>query len=131
MEMETTNPQTPTLKIGEYYQQGDVILRRIAQLPTEGITKAATKVLQEGETTGHMHQFDAGAAVQLYTCTDLGLLNGGQTIYPGIGKFIVVNEPSELRHEEHRAFKIAPGIYEMDLIREFNYDSYETERVRD
>lgn len=41
----------------QYYQQGDVILRRMDSLP-EGLEKfEGMKALQHGEPTGHMHRF--------------------------------------------------------------------------
>jgi len=117
----------------QYYQQGDVLLKRVAALP-EGLEKFdGEKALQHGETTGHMHRFDAGAAVDLFVRPEAErvFLNNGNTIVPGIGKFLIVREPSALSHEEHRTLTIAPGIYEMDLVREYDYDSQEVRWVVD
>lgn len=125
----TTNQKTSVM----YYQQGDVMLKRVAALP-EGLEKFdGEKALQHGESTGHMHRFDGNAAVDIYVqpAAERVLLNNGMTIVPGIGKFLIVREPSALRHEEHHTQIIAPGIYEMDLVREYDYDRLEERRVID
>lgn len=115
-----------------YYQQGDVILRPITAVP-EGfeLQKEATRVLQEGETTGHKHQFLDVKNVDIFAARDGLALSGGATIHMGIGKVIVLRQPSPLTHEEHKAITLPPGIYEMDLVREYDYDKEETARVLD
>lgn len=116
-----------------YYQQGDVLLKQVSELPA-GLEKFdGEKALQHGETTGHMHRFQSNAAVDLFVLPthERVFLNNGNTIVPGEGKFIIVREPSPLSHEEHQTIVIAPGIYEMDLVREYDYDRDEVSRVRD
>ena len=125
------------MKTGNYYQQGDVILRKIDALP-EGLNKQDSKVLQHGETTGHMHQFDRDAAVTVYVGTtspkdslsDSSELNF-KTVTENGNKYIVVDVPALLRHEEHKPITIEPGVYEIDIVREFDYDKFEMSRVVD
>ena len=115
-----------------YYQQGDVILRPISKLP-EGLTEQESKVLQHGETTGHMHQFDRDSKVSVYVGIPeaaAGDLNF-TTITENGNKYVVVEAPALLRHEEHKAFEVPPGIYQIDIVREFNYEKYEASRVVD
>lgn len=116
------------LKEGQYYQQGDVILRRISQLP-EGLEKLSTLVIQEGETTGHMHQFNNDGTVTVYL--DPSSKEDGARITPAVGKYIIVGETAYLRHEEHKTITVEPGVYQVDIVREFCYDTYEMQRVRD
>lgn len=115
------------MKVGQYYQQGDVIIRKIDKLP-EGLENQGDKILQYGETTGHMHQFSRDAAVNVFTTPGMAK-EGGITI--NFGKYIEVKEPSILYHEEHKAFTVDPGLYAVDIVREFDYDSMEATRVRD
>lgn len=112
------------------YQQGDVILRPISKLP-EGYELTEDKVLQEGETTGHKHQFLDTKAVSVYALTGGQPLNQGDTIHLGIGKVVIVRKQTELTHEEHKPISLPPGVYEMDLVREYDYDKEETARVLD
>lgn len=113
-----------------YYQQGDVILRPVQALP-EGFDLTDSKVLQEGETTGHKHQFLDSKAVDVYVANLKTPLSGGATIHFGIGKVVVVKREAKLTHEEHKPVTLPPGIYEMDLVREYDYDADEMRRVID
>lgn len=117
------------MKIGEIYQQGDVIIRKIKALP-KGAEKSKSKVLQFGEVTGHKHQFEAKAPVTLYLVPTNNL--PGMRITEENGqKFIQVDAPSLLRHEEHNPIEIAPGCYEIDIVREYDYEADEMTRVVD
>lgn len=111
-----------------YYQQGDVLLKKVKELPN-GCEKLDTRVLQLGEVTGHKHQF-LQDNVEVYIAPEFK----GQemTITPDEGKFIVVlDSPSALTHEEHRPVIVEPGVYQVDIVREFDYDSMEARRVVD
>lgn len=114
------------------YQQGDVNIFPIEKLP-EGLIEQKDTVLQEGEVTGHKHQFTADSDVTVLYMPDSVLLGTeeSKTIHPGITKFLQVNKPSKLVHEEHKTIIIQPGLYKTDLVREFNYDLMETRRVVD
>jgi hypothetical protein len=115
-----------------YFQQGDVLLKRIEQLP-DGVVPLSDKsrILQRGETTGHKHAFAADAKVQLYTVPASGPLSGLRiSTHDGVA-FVEILEPTTLRHEEHNPIEVEPGIYEVDLVREFDYESLETRRVAD
>lgn len=117
------------MKVGEFYQQGDVILRKVNNLP-KGLKKLDTKILQLGEVTGHKHQF-LDQEVEVYI--DPKFESNSMTITPDEGKFLVVmgDKPSDLVHEEHRTVPVEPGIYEVDIVREFDYEKLESARVRD
>jgi len=95
----------------DHIQQGDVILKRITKIP-EGSNEVKRKnkavVLAEGEHTGHAHRiFDVDAM-----------------FYEKDGKFYLKNEnPVTLSHEEHKAFIIEPGIWEVGQVREKDWIS--------
>ena len=102
-------------------EQGDVVLKRLPlndndERPEETIPVSAkkvdTNVLQEGEHTGHAHRLDLGGQFEVF-----------QT--PEKQKYLRVYAPVALRHEEHKAFKIAPGDYRIDIVREV--DPFEDE----
>lgn len=116
----------------KYYQQGDVILKQVQELPAGlELLQKTDKILQRGETTGHKHQFDAGAAVSLYTFPAAGPMAGMRIATHDGVTYIHVEHPAALRHEEHKPITIDPGVYQLDLVREFDYESLETRRVVD
>lgn len=121
--------------------QGDVIIRKVEALP-EGLKKLEGKVLQESEVTGHHHHFAPDAEVEVYQRDEKA---GEQlTITPNMGKYIVVEgtsllyhgkefelDPNKTGNGDHKALTIEPGIYEIDIVREYDYDAMETRRVVD
>lgn len=135
--------QEQIMNIGEYIQQGDILIKRIASLP-EGLVPMKDKVLQESEITGHRHHFKPTAAVDLFESQGEIIVDGISTITPNFGKFIVVRETEQLFHGkgfdaepnlrgvgDHKALTITPGVYEIDIVREWSYDENETVRVVD
>ncbi len=113
-------------------QQGDVILKRVASLP-DGVVpleKGAT-VLQRGETTGHAHRFESPMTVRLFTVPHEGPLAGMRiATHDGVA-FVEVLDTTALKHEEHNPISVGPGVYQVDLVREFDYEEMETRRVVD
>jgi len=107
----------------KYYQQGDVLLKKISQLPDGAKVKTGRDayVVQEGESTGHAHRFPEGGD------------GGNVTLYTvGNVTYVQVREaPAPISHEEHNTIQIAPGLYEIDLVREYDYNRNEVRRVVD
>lgn len=93
------------------FRQGDVFLKKLSK----SIDKAGLKdiereagrvVLAHGEVTGHSHAIaDKAARFMLNEQTQQ--------------RFLEVKEPSTLRHEEHRAFELPVGDYEVVIQREY------------
>jgi hypothetical protein len=46
-------------------------------------------------------------------------------------RYIVIGDTVLLRHEEHNPVQLPAGIYEIDIVREFDYESHEMRRVVD
>lgn len=124
--------------------QGDVVLKRVDILP-EGakLVQEDAKVLQHSEVTGHHHQFTKESRVNLYQ-VPAESVPGIATITDNQGKVIEVLEPSYLFHGklfdhapqlkgtgDHASILIQPGIYVVDIVREYDYDYHETRRVTD
>lgn len=124
--------------------QGDVILKRIPALPDSArLVDGNTKVLQHSEVTGHHHQFTPESRVELYLVPS-EVVPGIATITENQGKVINVLEPSWLFHGklfdhqpqlrdtgDHVSIKIPPGLYVVDIIREYDYQYHSTKRVED
>ena len=125
--------------------QGDVVLFPVLSIPPEArLVEDKSKVLQQSETTGHHHHFKPGANVDVY---ETGPARAGVSvrhITPDMGKYIHVPSTEELFHGlgfdkqpqisgrgDHESQVIAPGLYQVVITREFNYDTMETVRVVD
>jgi hypothetical protein len=106
-----------------YYQQGDVIIKRIDSLPSginevEKDFKGRGIVLAEGEHTGHFHGIaDTNSAV---------LYENGEDL-----RFLEVKDGVTLTHQEHGHINITEGIYEVGVVREADHLSEEIRKVQD
>ena len=93
-------------------QQGDVLLKKVTELP-KGVKEIKSDkrgvVLAEGETTGHYHGISEDG-VALLECPK--------------GKRYVKNSNSHsvnLTHQEHKPITVDPGIWEIRIVREYDY----------
>lgn len=105
-------PSTPsqTNSRGTLYRHGDVLIRRISNLPA-GAQPNSGATLARGEVTGHSHRIREANAVQLW--------NSGDTL------FLEVKAPSAtLIHEEHKAIELPQGLYRVWKQREYTPDAY-------
>lgn len=108
------------MKIGEYFQQGDLILTRVSD--TDLVHNNATKVttdkaiLQRGDATGHAHRIDGKGFNQYQGWRD---------------RFLELTKTVTLKHEEHKPITLPPGIYRIGIVREVDHFAKETRYVRD
>lgn len=104
----------------EPIRQGDVLLLPVDSLP-DGMVDTTPKegrvVLMEGEATGHAHAFYDGG-VRVYKAP--------KATRP---TYLRVVETALLRHEEHGAAKVPPGIYK--IPQQVEYTPKELVRVTD
>jgi hypothetical protein len=89
----------------EWYQQGDVTIKPVASIPA-GATNQDTRVLAEGEATGHKH-LAAAEDVRLF------LHEGALYMHAPSGTTIV--------HEEHHVLDVPPGDYLIGQVREYDH----------
>lgn len=87
------------------YRHGDLLIVRRESLP-EGLSVRANGVLAEGEATGHAHRASGGATV----------LEDAE----GLVYLRVTEAGAAITHEEHRAFMLPAGDYEVVRQREFD-----------
>ena len=95
--------------MNQQHRHGDVGLFPVAELPDECRLvprDGGDVVLAYGEVTGHAHRI-ASRRVALWS--------------QGDRRYLVVEEPAELTHEEHGAQTLAPGVYEVVQQREYDY----------
>jgi hypothetical protein len=102
----------------QFYRQGDLLIRRIGSLPQQGLTKLDTKILAEGEATGHQHRLTLKTA-QLFRD------DANQR------RYLSIEEPTQLVHEEHKPITIEEGTYVVIQEREFDPFADYIRRVTD
>ena len=79
-------------------------------------------VLAQGEATGHAHAIKAPAeAVTLCEIREGGVVT----------RFLAVQEPVTLSHEEHGVQTIEPGVYSVGIVRERDWLSEDVRAVTD
>lgn len=133
--------------------QGDVILKRIKKLPKNLKKVEASKkkgeglIVQFSEVTGHHHHFkeDDLKNVELFTRTEsLQKSLGFTTITEDGSKFLSISAPTKMYHGkgfvetpsklgvgDHDALTIPTGLYEMKIVREYDYNLKEERKIRD
>lgn len=102
-------------------QQGDVTLKRVSELPKGKIKKIKNDkrgiVLAEGEHTGHCHSIEE--------------ISDAELIQIGNKLLLQVDKPVTLKHQEHNAITIEPGIWEVGRIQEYDYYAQMSRPVAD
>lgn len=88
------------------YQQGDVLMREVDSIP-EGLEVKEDGILAEGEATGHAHRI-LGEGAKLFE-SPLGEV------------FMDVPKRIEVVHEEHKKISVAPGKYQVIIVREYDH----------
>jgi hypothetical protein len=112
----------------EYYRHGDVHLVRVDSIP-EGGKLETTDQVATGEVTGHAHRLlfrhdpDRGVGATERTAQIITGLDGK--------RYLKVDAPTDLVHEEHHARTIPPGNYEVRLTRETDHMTGLIRRVAD
>lgn len=119
------------------YRHGDVLLTKIDKLPENvKLVASKSKVILEGEVTGHAHKLDDNAKIlkiaeEIANNATVGtaLEQMQQSAKSQVIGYAVVDSPAELTHEEHKTITIPAGIFEIKRQRE--YDVNEIRFVQD
>jgi len=111
------------------YQQGDVILTKVDNVPSYGYNKVECDskiVVAEGEGTGHHHRFECakfGPDVQVQAW-------GKQwDQFPSMVQ--ITGGAATLYHEEHNPINVPKGIYQVTFVREMDHIAQRERRVVD
>lgn len=97
-------------------QQGDVILRKIKSLPDGEQTVTRKRlVLAHGES-GHSHVIEDDEA---------------ELIQIGERMLLKLTRAATVVHEEHKAIRLSPGIWEVGRVKEYDYWSKMERQVQD
>nr|MDO8116609.1 hypothetical protein [Candidatus Sigynarchaeota archaeon] len=89
-------------------RQGDVLLVEVDEIPKRA-KQLQTKIILEGEATGHAHRIVHGEIFQEFT-----------------DMFVDAGDGTKLVHDEHGPIKLEPGIYK--VVRQAEYDPNRTKR---
>jgi hypothetical protein len=89
-------------------QQGDVLLRKIDQLPsgTPKIISTKRMILAEGEVTGHYHGIQ-----EMDSC----LMEIDSRV------FLDLKNSATLEHQEHGPITLDAGLWEVGRVQEYDY----------
>jgi len=87
----------------EMHRQGDILFTKVEKLPEEGLTPRQSKVIAEGEVTGHSHRLLQGRVFE----TAMGIL------------YLEVLVATQVVHQEHGAIDLEPGLYKVTRQREY------------
>ena len=83
------------------FRQGDVLITGIDQLP-KGSKKLVSKIIVEGEATGHSHTLVGGDIF-----SKEGLL------------YLVVGANGKVTHQEHNTIELESGVYAVQRQKEY------------
>lgn len=95
------------------FRQGDVMLRRVkARRTGRNLSEQGRVILAHGEVTGHCHEVMATDAVQLPPSMLFEQPDGR--------RFLFVDRPCDLTHQEHGKIALDVGSYEVVRQREYS-----------
>ena len=104
------------------WRQGDLLIRKIDELP-KGAREVKSRILAEGEATGHAHVLDRG---QVYgrlgrLSREMDREEGSMALreLPITTRYFRLNERGTLSHQEHAPLSFEPGLYEVRRQRQF------------
>ena len=106
----------------QQFRQGDVLIERVAALPSTGLIEIKVPgrvVLAYGEVTGHAHAIYPEAGVMPAKLWDAGA-----------ERFLQVMERTAIKHEEHGAIPLEPGIYRISKFGAGTQREYSPEEIR-
>jgi hypothetical protein len=98
------------------FQQGDVLMYKVDELP-KNLKPAKSKVLAEGEVTGHCHKIDEN--------TDVFVDENGNLFME------VKAETSTVKHDTHHPIEVPKGLYEVKIVQEHDPFEDAARKVRD
>lgn len=106
----------------DFYQQGDVLFMRVDSIP-DGLTEKKGNVLVEGEATGHHHS--------LHVAKRIAAAMAFKILYNKASMFVENKEDVTVKHQEHEAFTLPPGKWQIGQVREVDHFEKEIRRVTD
>lgn len=111
------------MKTPQQARQGDVLVTLTTDRPSQDakeVTDHGRIILAYGEVTGHCHEVISGVSAD--RTDDIEALLPASMLFeePNGDRFLLVNRPCVLRHDEHKAIELAPGAYKVTRQREYS-----------
>ena len=109
----------------EMYRHGDLLITRINAVPQSAIN-INSKVIAEGETSGHKHMLVGQATVRILPGREADnkiierVERGDVSINRITELYFNAFEDVKLMHEEHKMLDLPSGSYKVTKEREFN-----------
>lgn len=104
-----------------HYRQGDVLIERIATIPTTAKKQAATKkiILAHGEVTGHHHALTVSDPADWWKEGEIApSLEKPSTLAGEI--FVALPAGGAVTHDEHSKIELPAGNYRVTRQREYS-----------
>jgi hypothetical protein len=111
------NTPTPTV----HYRQGDVLIERIAAIPTTAQKQKRSKrvILAHGEVTGHHHCLEVADPADWWKEGEIApTLEKPSTLAGEI--FVSLNAGGAVTHDEHSRIELPAGNYRISRQREYS-----------
>lgn len=99
----------------QYFQHGDLLLRKIKKIP-DGAMEKGSDIILSGEHTNH-HRIARNARAVIMV---LGAI-----------RYLRVFDDTPITHEEHEERILPPGDYRIDQVREYDHFLEESRTVLD
>jgi len=115
----------PKASVREMYRHGDLLITRINAVPQNAIN-ISSKIIAEGEISGHKHMLVGPATVRILPGRDadnmiIDRVESGDVSINRIPEFYFsASEDVKLMHEEHKMLDLPSGSYKVTKEREFN-----------
>ena len=112
-------------KTRNLYRHGDLLITRINAVPQNAIS-ISSKIIAEGEVSGHKHKLVGKATVRILPGRDagttiIGRVESGDVSVNRIPElYFSTSEDVKLTHEEHKTLELPRGSYKVTKEREFN-----------
>ena len=112
-----------TLKITDcnHYRQGDVLIERIAIIPTTAVkqNKSTCIILARGEVTGHHHALETVDPADWWKEGEISATTGKPTTLAG-ELFVSLPSGGVVTHQEHSKIELPIGNYRITRQREYS-----------
>lgn len=99
-----------TMDVGEGWSQGDILIARIARVPSNATTIGFVAQLAPGTTQGSRHTIRAGDGVTMYAIRNRDALTG--PVFECV-------EPCWIDHPEHGNVRVPAGVYAITYQRAY------------
>ena len=112
-------------KVSVMYRHGDLLITRINAVPQSAIN-ISSKIIAEGEVSGHKHKLVGQATVRILPGREAGhkIIERVERGHVSINRipelYFSASEDVKLTHEEHKTLELPRGSYKVTKEREFN-----------